>query len=76
MNLAMIFAMLLQSGICAQSQFHDASGRTLMVMVCPRMSQPDGAEPGGPPSAAEPPTPEEPDAPGASDAPKPPGSNT
>ena len=33
MNLAMIFAMLLQSGICAQSQFHDASGRTLMVSL-------------------------------------------
>jgi hypothetical protein len=75
MNLAMIFAMLLQSGVCAQSQFHDASGRTLMVMVCPRMSEPGGVEPGGPPSAAEP-TPEEPDAPDASDAPKAPGSNT
>ena len=74
MNLAMIFAMLLQSGICAQSQFHDASGRTLMVMVCPRMSEPGGGLPGAPPATAEPPDgAEEPDAP---DVPAKPGSNT
>ena len=73
MNLAMIFAMLLQSGICAQSQFHDSSGRTLMVMVCPRMSEPGVTLPDGPPSGAEP---TEPDAPDASDAPAKPGSNT
>jgi hypothetical protein len=71
MNLAMIFAMLLQSGICAQSEFHDASGRTLQVMVCPRMSQAGGdVIPKGPPSADEAPVPEMPE------APKPPGSNT
>ncbi len=63
MNLAMIFAMLLQSGVCAQSEFHDASGRTLVVMVCPRMTQDDH----GPASPSEPPAPDstDPDAPPA-----------
>jgi hypothetical protein len=74
MNLAMIFAMLLQSGVCAQSEFHDASGRTLMVMVCPRMTEPGAANPGGPP-ADEPPH-ETPDAPPAPEAPRPPAPNT
>ncbi len=39
MNLAMIFAMLIQSGVCQQTEFHDASGRTLLVMVCPRLQE-------------------------------------
>jgi hypothetical protein len=69
MNLAMIFAMLLQSGICAQSEFHDASGRTLMVMVCPRMTEPGAANPGGPP--ADEPPPDGSDAPAPSPAPRP-----
>ena len=68
MNLALIFAMLLQSGVCAQSEFHDANGRTLMVMVCPRMTQDDNgpalpaqppAVPGSPAAPAAPPTPDE-----------------
>jgi hypothetical protein len=76
MNLAMIFAMLLQSGVCAQSEFHDASGRTLMVMVCPRMAEPGAANPGGPPADEPPAAPEAPDAPPAPEAPQPPAPNT
>jgi hypothetical protein len=69
MNLAMIFAMLLQSGVCAQSQFHDASGRTLVVMVCPRMTQDEHAP-------ASPDEPSAPDAPAAPEAPSTPSSHT
>ena len=69
----MIFAMLLQSGVCAQSVFHDASGRTLAVMVCPRMTHDEAA-----PAAPDAPTvPETPDAPAAPEAsPDAPGSKT
>jgi hypothetical protein len=70
MNLAMIFAMLLQSGVCAQSEFHDASGRTLMVMVCPRMT-PDDHGPASPDAPATPDAPAAPEAP-----PAPPSSHT
>lgn len=69
MNLAMIFALLLHSGVCAQSEFHGPDGRTLLIMVCPRMEQPDTAAPGtpGPDQSPEAPpaTPETPDAPPA-----------
>lgn len=58
MNLAMLFAMLLQSGVCAQSEFHDAGGRTLLVMVCPRMTQPVDRGPASPEAPA--PTPPQP----------------
>jgi hypothetical protein len=61
----MVFAMLLQSGVCAQSEFHDASGRTLMVMVCPRMTQDDHgpASPGQAPAVPDSSEPEAPAAP-------------
>lgn len=72
MNLAMIFAMLLQSGICAQSEFHDASGRTLLVMVCPRMTEPGAALPSAPPAAGPPDeTPDGADPPDTAPAPRP-----
>jgi len=60
MNLAMIFAMLLQSGICGQTEFHDADGRTLLVMVCPRMTQPGGNGPAVPPGGDAPEAPAQP----------------
>jgi len=48
MNLAAIFALLLQSGVCAQSEFHSADGNTLAIMVCPRMTAPDTTAPAEP----------------------------
>jgi hypothetical protein len=48
MNLAAIFALLLHSGVCAQSEFHSADGNTLEVMVCPRMTAPDTTGPVAP----------------------------
>ena len=37
MNLAAIFAFLLTSGICAETEFHSPDGARLTVMVCPRV---------------------------------------
>ena len=49
MNLAAIFAFLLTSGICAETEFHSPDGARLTVMVCPRVVA------GDPPAEAEPP---------------------
>ena len=48
MNLAAIFALLLQSGVCAQTAFQRADGSTLAIMVCPRMATPDSGAPAEP----------------------------
>ena len=62
MNLAAIFALLLQSGVCAQTEFNGVDGRTLAIMVCPRTVAPDSTaptEPAPPPpadAAPEPPS--------------------
>lgn len=37
MNLAAIFALLLSTGVCSQSDFQSRDGSTLSVMVCPRV---------------------------------------
>ena len=58
MNIAAIFALLLQSGICAQTEFHGVDGSTLAVMVCPSTVAPEDAAPADPtppaPEAAPP----------------------
>ena len=41
MNLAAIFALLLQSGACAQSTFRGPEGAVLTVIVCPQVLVPD-----------------------------------
>jgi len=38
MNLAALFAMLLSSGLCSQSDFHGSDGSTLSVIVCPHLT--------------------------------------
>jgi hypothetical protein len=38
MNLAAIFALLLSSGVCAQSDFHGSDGSTLSIIVCPHLA--------------------------------------
>ncbi len=40
MNLAAIFALLIQTGACTSSEFHGGDGSTLSVMVCPMMQSP------------------------------------
>lgn len=37
MNLAAIFAVLLQAGVCAEVPFTGRDGSSLRVIVCPRM---------------------------------------
>jgi hypothetical protein len=37
MNIATIFAFLLASGVCGQSDFQGPDGQRLVVMVCPRI---------------------------------------
>jgi hypothetical protein len=49
MSIAMLIALLLQSGACAQTQFQGPDGATLNVVVCPMMT-PAGAEPEAPPA--------------------------
>lgn len=46
MNLAMMLAILVQSGMCADVPFTGRDGSTLHVIVCPRLS-PAPAEPEG-----------------------------
>jgi hypothetical protein len=43
MNLAAIFALLIQTGACTSSEFHGNDGSTLSVMVCPMMQSPTAA---------------------------------
>jgi hypothetical protein len=40
MNLAAIFALLIQTGACATNEFHGSDGSALSVMVCPMMQAP------------------------------------
>jgi hypothetical protein len=54
MNLAAIFALLLQSGVCAQSEFQRPDGTALAIMVCPRMATPDSAAPAKPTEPTDP----------------------
>jgi hypothetical protein len=49
MNLAAILALLLNSGVCAKTDFHGSDGTTLRVVVCPMM------EPAEPPADGTPP---------------------
>jgi len=58
MNLAALFALLLQSGACAPTEFHGSDGSNLTIMICPMLK----------PAPAT--TPE--DAPAQEEAPKPP----
>ena len=57
MNLAAIFAFLLTSGICAETEFHSPDGARLTVMVCPRVvaadAQPDPKAAPQPPARPE-----------------------
>lgn len=43
MTPAMLLAMLLQSGICSQTEFKGADGASLTVVVCPILIPPGGA---------------------------------
>jgi hypothetical protein len=58
MSLAAIFALLLQSGICADVDFHSTDGRTLSIMVCPHTNAPDDGDttPDAPPPSPGQPT--------------------
>jgi len=47
MSLAMIFAYLLASGVCAETEFHAADGSRLTVLVCPRAVAAEAAPPAG-----------------------------
>ena len=49
MNLAAIFALLLQSGVCGQSQFRGPDGTVLTVIVCPQVAHPETETPEAPP---------------------------
>ena len=53
MNVAIILAMLVQSGICAPVDFEGRDGNQLTVLVCPMMKQagaaPDDTAPPPPP---------------------------
>jgi hypothetical protein len=60
MNIAAIFALLLNAGVCAQTEFQRSDGSALAVMVCPRMTPaPDGDTPADPtdPAPEQPPKP-------------------
>ena len=62
MNIAAIFALLLNAGVCAQTEFQRADGSALAVMVCPRMAPaPDADAPADPTD----PAPEQPPKPGS-----------
>jgi len=55
MNIAAIFALLLNAGVCAQTEFQRADGSALAVMVCPRMAPaPDANAPADPEPEAAP----------------------
>ncbi len=55
MNIAAIFALLLNAGVCAQTEFQRADGSALAVMVCPRMAPaPDADTPADPEPEAPP----------------------
>jgi hypothetical protein len=45
MSLAMIFAYLLASGVCAETEFRAADGSRLAVLVCPRAAAAEAAPP-------------------------------
>jgi hypothetical protein len=62
MNLAAIFALLLNAGVCAQTEFQRSDGSALAVMVCPRMAPaPDQAPPPADPADPAPdPAPQKP----------------
>lgn len=57
MNLAMIFAALLQAGVCAEVPFTGRDGSTLRVIVCPRLSPapaaPEGEDMSKPPKPGQ-----------------------
>ncbi len=60
MNIAAIFALLLNAGVCAQTEFQRSDGSALAVMVCPRMAPaPDSDTPTDPtdPAPEQPPKP-------------------
>ena len=48
MNIAAIFALLLNAGVCAQTEFQRADGSALAVMVCPRMAPAPDTDPTDP----------------------------
>ena len=54
MNLAAILALLLNSGVCAKTDFHGGSGATLSVIVCPVMAGPQAPQDNPPPAPPEP----------------------
>ena len=54
MNLVAILALLLNSGVCAKSDFHSPDGTTLRVIVCPVMAAPEPPVPDAPPSPPPP----------------------
>lgn len=51
MSISAIFALLLASGVCAQTEFRGADGSRLAVLVCPVVmgaeEVPEGEAPGG-----------------------------
>ncbi len=49
MSLAMVFAYLLASGVCAETEFRAADGSRLVVMVCPRSVAAEASPPAEPP---------------------------
>lgn len=45
MTIAMLFALLLQSGACAPVDFAGLDGSTLTILVCPMKRGPDSNQP-------------------------------
>lgn len=48
MTIAAIIALLLQSGVCAPTDFHTPDGQTLRVVVCPLLQDSPAAPPTDP----------------------------
>jgi hypothetical protein len=53
MNLAALFALLIQTGACAPTEFHGSDGSTLSVLVCPMMNAPTATSPDEAPKKEE-----------------------
>jgi hypothetical protein len=61
MNIAAIFALLLNAGVCAQTEFQRADGSALAIMVCPSTApSPDATDPDGPAEPAPEAAPQQP----------------
>jgi hypothetical protein len=58
MSLATVFAYLLATGLCAQTEFRASDGSRLVVMVCPRSIAAEQAPEPGQPGPQQTPRPE------------------